>query len=142
MCSSDLTDVTYVPGNHDAFARDFLDHEFGQIKVRREVVHQAIDGKRYLVVHGDEFDGVMMHAKWLAILGDHAYTLALALNRWFNAARRGLKLPYWSLSKYLKHKVKNAVQFITNYETTMAGMARERGADGVICGHKIGRAHV
>jgi UDP-2,3-diacylglucosamine pyrophosphatase LpxH len=94
-----------------------------------------VDGRHLLVVHGDEFDGVMMHAKWLAVLGDTAYTLALALNSGFNAVRRRLRLPYWSLSKYLKHKVKNAVAFISNYETTMARMARERGADGVICGH-------
>ena len=129
------TDVIYVPGNHDAFARDFLGHEFGQIKVRRDAVHESLDGKRLLVVHGDEFDGVMMHAKWLAVLGDTAYTLALALNTWLNHLRRGVGLPYWSLSKYLKHRVKNAVAFISDYEHTMARMARERGADGVVCGH-------
>ncbi|MHB1205535.1 MAG: UDP-2,3-diacylglucosamine diphosphatase, partial [Rhodospirillaceae bacterium] len=129
------TDVTYVPGNHDAFARDFLDHAFGEIKVRRDAVHTAIDGRQLLVVHGDEFDGVMMHARWLALLGDTAYTLALALNTWLNHLRRKFGLPYWSLSSYLKHRVKNAVAFISNYEHTMARMARERGADGVICGH-------
>ena len=129
------TDVIYVPGNHDAFARDFLDQAFGEIKVRRDAVHTAIDGRRLLVVHGDEFDGVMMHARWLAVLGDTAYTFALWLNNWFNSARRRVGLPYWSLSKYLKHKVKNAVSFIANYEQVMARMAKERGADGVICGH-------
>ncbi len=129
------TDVIYVPGNHDAFARDFLDHAFGEIAVRRDAVHLGIDGRRYLVVHGDEFDGVMMHARWLAVLGDTAYTLALALNHWFNILRRWTGLPYWSLSKYLKHRVKNAVAFIANYEHALARMAKDRGADGVICGH-------
>jgi len=129
------TDVTYVPGNHDAFARDFLDHEFGQIKVTRDLIYEGANGRRFLVVHGDEADGVMMYAKWLAVLGDAAYTFALALNNWLNTARRRLGLPYWSLSKYLKHKVKNAVAFIAHYEDAIARMARERGADGVICGH-------
>ncbi len=129
------TDVTYVPGNHDEFARDFLDHDFGQVKVVRDFIHHTVDGRKFLVAHGDECDGVMIYAKWLAVLGDTAYVTALALNHWFNIVRRKLRLPYWSLSKYLKHKVKNAVQFISNYERAMARMARERGADGVICGH-------
>lgn len=129
------TDVTYVPGNHDEFARDFLDHDFGQVKVVRDFIHHTVDGRKFLVAHGDECDGVMIYAKWLAVLGDTAYVTALALNHWFNVVRRKLRLPYWSLSKYLKHKVKNAVQFISNYERAMARMARERGADGVICGH-------
>jgi UDP-2,3-diacylglucosamine pyrophosphatase LpxH len=129
------TDVTYVPGNHDEFARDFLDQEFGQIKVVRDVIHDTLDGRRFLVAHGDECDGVMIYAKWLAILGDTAYVAALTLNTWFNAVRRRLGLPYWSLSKYLKHRVKNAVQFISNYEHAMARLARERGADGIVCGH-------
>ncbi len=129
------TDVIYVPGNHDEFARDFLDHEFGEIKVMRDAMHKTVDGRTFLVAHGDECDGVMIYAKWLAILGDTAYVAALTLNTWFNAIRRRFGLPYWSLSKYLKHRVKNAVQFITNYESVMARMARERGADGIICGH-------
>jgi len=129
------TDVTYVPGNHDEFARDFLDQEFGQIKVVRDFMYETVDGRKFLVAHGDECDGVMIYAKWLAILGDTAYVAALTLNTWFNAARRRFGLPYWSLSKYLKHRVKNAVAFISNYEHAMARMARERGADGIICGH-------
>ncbi len=129
------TDVIYVPGNHDEFARDYLGLEFGSIKVRRDAFHKAVDGKRYLIMHGDECDGVMIYAKWLAILGDYAYGTALALNNWFNVIRKIFGLPYWSLSKYLKHKVKNAVQFISNYEKEMANFAKERKADGVICGH-------
>jgi UDP-2,3-diacylglucosamine pyrophosphatase LpxH len=129
------TDVVYVPGNHDEFARDYVGHGFGGIRVKRNAIHKAADGKRYLVMHGDECDGVMIYARWLAVLGDYAYVAALAANRWFNHARRALRLPYWSLSKYLKHKVKNAVQFMSNYEFAMARMARLRGTDGVICGH-------
>ena len=129
------TDVTYLPGNHDAFARDFLDHEFGQIKVARDLIYEGVNGRRFLVLHGDEADGVMMYAKWLAVLGDAAYTTALALNNWLNTARRRMGLPYWSLSKYLKHKVKNAVAFIAHYEDEISRLARDRGADGVICGH-------
>ena len=129
------TNVIYVPGNHDEFARDFLDHEFGEVKVRRDTIHTAVDGRRFLVAHGDECDGVMIYARWLAILGDKAYSTALTLNTWYNAIRRAMGMPYWSLSKYLKHKVKNAVQFISNYEHAMARMARDRGADGIICGH-------
>ncbi len=129
------TDVIFIPGNHDSFGRDFLGHEFGQIKVRRDDIHVTVSGKRFLVMHGDECDGVMKYAKWLAVLGDHAYSAALKLNNWYNSYRRLMGRPYWSLSKYLKHKVKNAVAFISNYEETMARVARERGADGVVCGH-------
>ncbi|MGE4064584.1 MAG: UDP-2,3-diacylglucosamine diphosphatase [Rhodospirillaceae bacterium] len=129
------TEVIFIPGNHDSFGRDFLDHEFGQIKVLRDDIHVTASGQRFLVMHGDECDGVMKYAKWLAILGDHAYVAALTLNNWYNALRRMMGLPYWSLSKYLKHKVKNAVQFISNFEETMARMAHDRGADGVVCGH-------
>jgi UDP-2,3-diacylglucosamine pyrophosphatase LpxH len=129
------TDVIYVPGNHDEFARDYIGLEFGSIKVRRDVFHKSASGKRFLIMHGDECDGVMIYAKWLAVLGDYAYVTALTVNHWFNAARRVLGLPYWSLSKYLKHKVKNAVQFISNYEKEMARFAKDRNADGVICGH-------
>ena len=129
------TEVIYVPGNHDEFARDYFDFAFGEIQIRRHAFHQTADGKRLLVIHGDECDGVMIYAKWLAILGDHAYSAALMLNNWFNAIRRRFGLPYWSLSKYLKHKVKNAVAFIDNYEGAIARLAREHNADGVVCGH-------
>jgi len=129
------TDVVYVPGNHDEFARDYLGLEFGRIKVRREAIHKSIDGRRFLVTHGDECDGVMIYAKWLAILGDYAYVTALHVNNWLNSVRKRLGMPYWSLSKYLKHKVKNAVQFISNYEDAMSRLAVDRGTDGVICGH-------
>ncbi|WP_157879149.1 UDP-2,3-diacylglucosamine diphosphatase [Pararhodospirillum photometricum] len=127
--------VIFVPGNHDEFARGYCDAEFGGITVVREAIHEAADGRRYLVVHGDEFDGVVKYAKWLAHLGDFAYNILLEINHWFNRARRRLGLPYWSLSKYLKHKVKNAVKFIDDFETSMADLARRRNLNGIVCGH-------
>ena len=129
------TRVIYVPGNHDESFRDFAGHRFGRVAILPEAIHTAADGRRYLVLHGDKFDGVVKYAKWLAVIGDRAYTAALALNLWFNRVRRRLGFPYWSLSAYLKHKVKNAVEYISSYETAVAAEARRRGADGVICGH-------
>src|SRR5713226_3906148 len=113
------TNVIYIPGNHD----------------EAEAIHVQPDGKKLLVIHGDQFDGIVRYARWLAILGDWAYNAALRINTTFNWARRKLGLSYWSLSAFLKHKVKNAVQFIANYERAVASEARRRGVDGVVCGH-------
>lgn len=129
------TKVVFIPGNHDEFARDYTEHTFGDIEVAEQVIHLTADGKRLLVLHGDAFDGIVKYAKWLALLGDWAYTLALKLNQWFNAIRRQMGLPYWSLSAYLKHKVKNAVQYMAKYEETMTGEALRREVDGIVCGH-------
>lgn len=129
------TEVIYIPGNHDEAARDYTGLNFGGIQIRQEAIHTTADGKRLLVIHGDEFDGVMQYAKWLAHLGDKLYMWALALNRHLNKIRRALGKPYWSLSQFLKHKVKNAVSFITQFETILADAAKRRGFDGVICGH-------
>ncbi|ARJ66642.1 UDP-2,3-diacylglucosamine hydrolase [Magnetospirillum sp. ME-1] len=129
------TRVVFVPGNHDEFARDYHGLLFGDIAVATTILHETADGRRLLVLHGDAFDGVVKHARWLAHLGDSAYTMALALNHWLNVARRALGFPYWSLSAYLKHKVKNAVQYIASFEDAMAEEARRHGADGVVCGH-------
>ncbi|MBF0562953.1 MAG: UDP-2,3-diacylglucosamine diphosphatase [Alphaproteobacteria bacterium] len=129
------TRVIYIPGNHDGFAREYAGNSFGSIEVVNEVIHRTADGRVLLVVHGDAYDGVMRYARWLAVLGDHAYTLALGLNHWFNSVRRWLGYPYWSLSAYLKHKVKNAVQFIGDYERTVTDAARQRHVDGIVCGH-------
>jgi UDP-2,3-diacylglucosamine pyrophosphatase LpxH len=98
-------------------------------------VHVAADGRRYLVIHGDLFDLVVRHARWLAFLGNHAYDLAIQLNTVFNALRRALGLKYWSLSQWAKLKVKNAVNFIGEYENSLAREARRHQVDGVICGH-------
>ena len=127
--------VIYIPGNHDDRAREFCGVHLGGVVVTRDAVHEAADGKRYLVLHGDEFDGVTRHARWLAFLGDWSYRTVLALNTVFNRIRRRMGFGYWSLSAYLKVKVKNALQFIENFEAAVAEEARRRGVDGVICGH-------
>jgi UDP-2,3-diacylglucosamine pyrophosphatase LpxH len=129
------TRVIYVPGNHDEPLRDYLNLNFGGVEVVDDVVHVTADGRRLLVIHGDLFDGVIRHAKWLAYLGDSLYTLILHCNHWFNHLRVRLGFPYWSLSQYLKHKVKNAVSFISDFEHALANEARRRGLDGVVCGH-------
>ena len=129
------TRVVYIPGNHDEVLRDYTGLAFGGVEVVQEAIHVTADGKRLLVLHGDEFDGVVLYARWLAFLGDFAYSALLRLNVWFNAVRRRLGLPYWSISAYLKHRVKNAVAFIGRFEEAVAHAARERGVDGVVCGH-------
>ncbi|WP_293777443.1 UDP-2,3-diacylglucosamine diphosphatase [uncultured Oxalicibacterium sp.] len=129
------TEVIFVPGNHDEAVRQFIDLDFGGIRVRDELVHTTAQGKRMLVLHGDRFDGVIACAKWLAYVGDNLYTLILKWNQWLNSWRARAGLPYWSLSQYLKLKVKNAVSYITSFETALADEARRRGVDGVICGH-------
>ena len=129
------TNVIFVPGNHDEAIRQFIDLDFGGIKVRDELVHVTAAGKRMLVLHGDRFDGVIACAKWLAYLGDSMYTVILKFNQWLNSWRARVGLPYWSLSQYLKLKVKNAVSYISSFEEALAAEAKKRGVDGVICGH-------
>ncbi len=129
------TQVFYIPGNHDESARQFCDHAFGDIQIREEAFHTTLAGKRLWVVHGDLFDGVIQHAKWLAYVGDSLYSLILVLNRWFNRIRIRFGFQYWSLSQYLKHQVKNAVNFISQFERVMTDEALRRGCDGVVCGH-------
>ena len=127
--------VTYIPGNHDDRVRDFCGVHFGGVVVARDAVHQTLDGRRFLVLHGDEFDGVVRHAPALALAGDLAYRIVLTLNTHVNRLRRRLGFGYWSLSAFLKSKVKNALQFIDHFEQAVADEARRRGVDGVICGH-------
>ena len=127
--------VIYVPGNHDEFARAFVGHAFGGVEVLEEAVHVTAQGQRLWVVHGDLFDGVIQCAKWLAHVGDWLYELTLKLNRHLNRLRARMGLEYWSLSAYLKHKVKKAVNFISDFEMAVAHEARRRGFDGVVCGH-------
>jgi UDP-2,3-diacylglucosamine pyrophosphatase LpxH len=127
--------VVYVPGNHDAFVRDYVGHHFGGIEVCRQAEHVAADGRRLLVTHGDEFDSIVTSAAWLARLGSLAYQYALLMNRWVNAARRVFGFPYWSLSAWLKFKVKNAVLYIDRFERLVTEEARRRHAHGVVCGH-------
>jgi UDP-2,3-diacylglucosamine pyrophosphatase LpxH len=129
------TRVIFVPGNHDEFARKYLTHNFGGIEVAEEWTHTTADGRRLWVTHGDLFDGVIQCAKWLAHVGDSLYELTLKLNRHLNSLRARLGLPYWSLSKYLKLKVKRAVSYVSDYEHALAREARKRGVHGVVCGH-------
>lgn len=127
--------IIYVPGNHDEFLRSYVGTHFGGVEVHEEFVHVTAAGEAYLVIHGDRFDIVVRHAKWLALFGDRAYTAALAVNTVLNAVRRRLGFSYWSLSAWAKMKVKNAVSFIGAFENALSNEARQRGLDGVICGH-------
>jgi UDP-2,3-diacylglucosamine pyrophosphatase LpxH len=127
--------IVYLPGNHDEFLRDYCGTAFGGIEILDRVVHVAANGRRYLVLHGDQFDMVVRHAKWLALVGDGAYTLALGINTVLNKARRKLGFPYWSLSGWAKAKVKNAVNFISRFEEVLANEAKRVKVDGIICGH-------
>ena len=129
------TRVIFVPGNHDEFARKYVQHNFGGIEVAEEWTHVTADGRQLWVTHGDLFDGVIQCAKWLAYVGDSLYEFTLKLNRWFNSLRARLGLPYWSLSKYLKQKVKRAVSYVSDFEVAVAREARRRGVHGVVCGH-------
>lgn len=129
------TRVIYVPGNHDEFARKFLEHSFGGIEVAEEWIHTTADGRRLWVTHGDLYDGVIQCARWLALLGDSLYEFTLKLNRHLNSWRARVGLPYWSLSKYLKLKVKRAVSYVGDFEAALAREARKRGVDGLVCGH-------
>jgi len=135
------TRVVYVPGNHDRIFRDHDGLVMGNVEIQREAVHQTADGRRFLVLHGDEFDSIVRASPWLESLGSHAYSMALTANRYVNAIRQRFGYPYWSLAAFMKHKVKNAVQYITGFEKALAAAARERGLDGVICGH-IHRAEI
>ncbi|MBX9796273.1 UDP-2,3-diacylglucosamine diphosphatase [Sphingomonas sp.] len=127
--------VIYIPGNHDEVFRQFSGLDFGGIAIRRKAIHETADGRRLLVLHGDEFDAITLAHKWLAHVGDFAYNALMSANVWVNAFRRYFNMPYWSLSKHAKAKVKNAVEFISNYEEVVAQAAGARGVDGVVCGH-------
>jgi len=124
------TRVIFIPGNHDEFARKFLGHSFGGVEVAEEWIHTTADGRRLWVTHGDLYDGVIQCARWLALLGD-----TLKLTRHLNSWRARMGLPYWSLSKYLKLKVKRAVSYVGDFESALAREARKRGVDGLVCGH-------
>ena len=129
-------DVVFIPGNHDEAVREHFGTSFGNIRVERDVMHAAADGRRYLVIHGDEFDQVTRYHKWLAHLGDSAYSVLVHVNGWLSWLRRTLGIPgYWSLAGYAKRRVKGAVSFIFDFEESLLRHAKSRGADGVICGH-------
>ncbi len=130
------TRLVYVPGNHDEFARAYCGGESsGDLEFANETIHEAADGKKYLVLHGDVFDPVQSKARWLAFLGDNAYVAALGINLALNRVGRAFGLPYWSFSNWAKMRVKSAVNFIGHYEQAVASAAREHDVDGVVCGH-------
>lgn len=129
------TDIIYLPGNHDEFLRSFGEQLLGNIQMVDSIVHDGADGKKYLVMHGDQFDVVIKHAKWLAHLGSWAYDFLIVLNILVADLRTALNLPYWSLSAWAKYKVKTAVNFIGDFETNLANYARAKGSNGIICGH-------
>ncbi|HBQ92089.1 MAG TPA: UDP-2,3-diacylglucosamine hydrolase, partial [Erythrobacter sp.] len=128
------TRIIYIPGNHDEMVRPFSGMNFGGVEIMRAAFHDTADGRRLMVLHGDEFDTIMLAHRWLAFVGDALYHVMMKLNNWVAAARKRLGLPYWSISKAAKNKVKNAVEFISKYEEVVARAAAERGVDGVVCG--------
>lgn len=128
--------VFFIPGNHDEALRDYVGVAFGDIRVEREWVHEAVDGRRYWLIHGDEYDQVTRHHRWVAVLGDVAYNALVRINLMLSRVRRLLRMPgYWSLAGYAKQKVKKAASFIFDFEDAVVHAARQRGLDGVICGH-------
>jgi UDP-2,3-diacylglucosamine pyrophosphatase LpxH len=131
------TRVVYVLGNHDEFLRPYLRFglAFGNVEIVNQIEHIGADNKHYLVVHGDLFDGITRINKWISFLGDSAYDFVLALNTKFNWLRHKMGFGYWSLSKYLKHRVKRAVDFMFEFEKNLAAYCKRKGYDGVVCGH-------
>jgi UDP-2,3-diacylglucosamine pyrophosphatase LpxH len=131
------TRVIYVAGNHDEFLRPMIPYDvaFGRIEICNRSEHRGLDGRRYLVVHGDMFDGITQVAPWLSFLGDRAYDFVLDLNTRYNRIRHWFGFGYWSLSKYLKLQIKRAVSYIWQFENNLAHYCQRRGYDGVICGH-------
>lgn len=129
------TKLVYIPGNHDENFRNFVNLRLGRVAILHETIHLAANGKRYLVLHGDKFDGVVRFAPWLAKLGDTAYEISMEFNSVVNRFRRFFRLPYWSLSAYLKFRVKKAVEFVSHFEDAVVREARMRNCQGVICGH-------
>jgi UDP-2,3-diacylglucosamine pyrophosphatase LpxH len=130
------TEIIYVPGNHDENVRDYESYVFGDIVVKISDIHTTAQGKRFLIVHGDEYDAVARHHKWLAKIGSVGYDWLIELNRFWRIFRRlfGIQSQF-SLAAYIKFKVKNAVQFISDYEETIVHTLKNENLDGVICGH-------
>ena len=127
--------VFYIPGNHDDFFRGFVGYQFGDVRIVSDRIHETSDGRRLLVLHGDEFDTIVLYRRWLSHLGSWAYRYLIAINRMVNWVRRLLGRPYWSLSGAIKRKVQSAVKHLTSFEQLLTAEARRRRVDGVICGH-------
>lgn len=135
------TEVIYIPGNHDELMRSHIGTTFGNVVIEDEVIHTTADGKRLLVLHGDQFDSVVKHSRLMSIVGSNLYDFLLRASRFVNIARNYLNLPYWSLAAAIKHKVKGAVNYISNFEAAVSQMAKQKGVDGMVCGH-IHRAEI
>lgn len=129
------TRVVYIPGNHDAVLRRHVHSEIRGVHLMPEAIHRTADGRRFLVLHGDEFDPISTYRPWLAKLGSDAYQVLLRLNHYVSSCRRRLGLGYWSFSAFLKHKVKEVVNFIGSFKREIVNEARRREVDGLICGH-------
>jgi UDP-2,3-diacylglucosamine pyrophosphatase LpxH len=129
------TDVIYVPGNHDAAAREYAGLQLGGIAIQEHAIHTLADGRRFWVTHGDEFEGVVRHARWVELLGQWTYAGVLTMDHWFERARRFFNLPYWSLANALKESTEQAQQFIATFEDAAAQHAQDEAVDGIICGH-------
>lgn len=128
--------VVFIPGNHDEALRDYLGIAFGDIEIVGEHVHELADGRRFLLLHGDEFDQITCHHRWIAVLGDVMYDFLVRLNATLSFIRRRFGMHcYWSLAGYAKRRVKKALQFIFDFEDAAMHAARQRGLDGIICGH-------
>lgn len=129
------TRVVFVPGNHDEAMRAYNGMTLGNVEVRNEVIHETVDGRRFLVMHGDQFDGAVLNSRWLGMIGTRLYDALLRANGLVNRVRTRFGLDYWSLAAFLKHRVKNAVKYISNFEQAVAREARRQKVDGLICGH-------
>ncbi len=134
MMEDKKTEVIYIRGNHDDFLDSIVPLDIGMFSIV-ESYELTSRGKTYFVTHGDIFDVVSSKVKWLARLGDVGYKLLLWLNRWHNKRRRLKGLPYYSLSQEIKHKIKTAVSFMSDFEKVMVKYAQSRNYDGIICGH-------
>ena len=129
------TKVIYIPGNHDEAVRNYIGFKLGDIEVKNDDIHETADGRRLWIVHGDDFDGMVKHVRWLAYIGDSGYVVLLFFDRFLNKSLRLFNVGYWSFSQYLKRKVKSAISFVSGYEKTMAIETRRRHCHGIVCGH-------
>jgi len=129
------TKVIYIPGNHDDMFRDYDGMTFGNVEIHNKYIHDTVDGRKLLMLHGDEFDGAVQLSRLASFIGDKSYDISLYLNRYLQAFRRLMGFPYWSLSGYLKSKVQNAMDVISKFENAVANEAKNSDVDGVVCGH-------
>lgn len=127
--------VIYIPGNHDEALRQYAGTDFGGISIKREHIHECVDGRKLLVIHGDRFDLVVTKQKLLSLIGSTAYDWLIVINRIYNRYRRWRGKPYWSLSQYIKLKVKSACTYVSRYEESLVSHAKARKLDGIVCGH-------